>query len=273
MAAIIEIGVTIALVAYLISSLFYFSGIRISKNSLLHLGTISAVIGAAANVTALITRTLLSGRLPLTDGYEFLLSFTCVTVLLYLGYEKVSRQKSGGATLMLIAALLLLAVNMLMPNQHGTVGPLMPALKSPWLTSHVLTAVIAYSLFALGAALAAVQLLKKDDQDDSNVYRTVAGGFMMLSISIVLGGIWAEQAWGTYWSWDPKETWALVTWIVYAIYLHVYRRKGWKGNNANLMVVGGFILVLFTFFGVNYLLSGLHSYAAVFLTDLWRGLA
>jgi len=119
------------------------------------------MIGAAANVTALITRTLLSGRLPLTDGYEFLLSFTCMTVLLYLGYEKVSRNKSGGAALMLIDALLLLAVNMLMPNQHGTVGPLMPALKSPWLTSHVLTAVIAYSLFALGAALAAVRLIEK----------------------------------------------------------------------------------------------------------------
>lgn len=270
MAAIIEIGIKAALLAYFISSVLYYSGVKTSKRLLVDMGSIVAMMGAAANLAAIIARTLLSGHLPLTNGYEFILCFTCITVLLYLGYEKMSHSKSGGAILMIIATVLLLTVNALMPNQHGTVGPLMPALKSPWLTSHVLTAAIAYSLFALGAALAAVRLFKKDNQDDINVYRTVAAGFVMLSISIVLGGIWAEQAWGTYWSWDPKETWALITWIIYAIYLHIYRKKGWRGNNANIMVVAGFVLVLFTFFGVNFLLSGLHSYAAVFLPDTWR---
>jgi cytochrome c-type biogenesis protein CcsB len=95
------------------------------------------------------------------------------------------------------------------------------------------------------------------------IYRIVAVSFAMLSLSIVLGAIWAEQAWGSYWSWDPKEIWALVTWIIYALYLHLRRQRGWEGQNASMMVILGFILVLFTFFGVNYLMSGLHSYAGV----------
>jgi cytochrome c-type biogenesis protein CcsB len=82
----------------------------------------------------------------------------------------------------------------------------------------------------------------------------------MLTVTIVLGAIWAEQAWGRYWSWDPKEIWALITWIIYAIYLHLHRQRAWKGQKANMMVISGFIIVLFTYFGVNFLLSGLHSY-------------
>lgn len=90
----------------------------------------------------------------------------------------------------------------------------------------------------------------------------------MLSLTIVLGAIWAEQAWGSYWTWDPKETWALVTWLIYALYLHLQRRLKWKGKTASIMVVAGFILVLFTFFGVNYLLPGLHSYAGVWVAPV-----
>jgi len=86
-------------------------------------------------------------------------------------------------------------------------------------------------------------------------------GFALLSLSIVLGAIWAEQAWGQYWSWDPKETWALITWLIYAVYLHLYRSREWRSNYARWMVIIGFLLVMFTFFGVNYLLPGMHSYA------------
>ena len=85
----------------------------------------------------------------------------------------------------------------------------------------------------------------------------------MMSLSIVLGAIWAEQAWGSYWSWDPKEDWALITWIIYAVYLHLHQRRVWRGEKASWMVIVGFVLVLFTLFGVNYLLSGLHSYAGI----------
>jgi cytochrome c-type biogenesis protein CcsB len=129
---------------------------------------------------------------------------------------------------------------------------------------HVLTAALAYAGFALAAGLAVIQLLKTGPSfQDENIYSIVAAGFVMLSLSIVLGAIWAEQAWGSYWSWDPKEVWALVTWIIYAIYLHLHRNRDWRGKNASIIVIAGFVLVLFTFFGVNYLLSGLHSYAGV----------
>ncbi len=260
MAVMIKSSLVVALILYFISGTLYGLGNKKQQENLMLAAKAAALLGALANLTALALRTMMTGRLPLTDGYEFLLLFTLVSVLLYLLYEKLSNNQQGGAVLMIIAAFLLSSVFILMPEHHGSYTPLMPALKSPWLTSHVLSAVVAYGAFALGAALALMQLVKNKSSEDINVYRAVGGGFVMLSISIVLGGVWAEQAWGTYWSWDPKETWALITWIIYAIYLHVYRSKGWRGNNANLMVIGGFILVLFTFFGVNYLLSGLHSY-------------
>ena len=260
MGVIIKSSLVLALILYFISGTLYVLGGKKEVQTLFLAAKVAALGGALANLTALVLRTMMTGRLPLTDGYEFLLLFTWVTVLLYLLYEKLSKNKQGGAVLMFIAAFLLSSIFILMPEHHGRYTPLMPSLKSPWLTSHVLSAVLAYGAFALGAALASIQLIRKDSVEDINVYRAVGGGFVMLSISIVLGGVWAEQAWGTYWSWDPKETWALITWIIYAIYLHVYRSKGWRGHNANLMVLAGFVLVLFTFFGVNYLLSGLHSY-------------
>jgi ABC-type transport system involved in cytochrome c biogenesis permease subunit len=163
---------------------------------------------------------------------------------------------------MAIAAALILSVIIMTGGQFGQVSPLMPALKSPWLTVHVLTAAIAYSSFALAAGMAMMELFReavKRSQEES-IYKIIAVGFVLLSLSIVLGAIWAEQAWGSYWSWDPKEVWALVTWIVYAIYLHLYRSGSLRGKTATLIVITGFVFVLFTFFGVNFLLSGLHSY-------------
>jgi len=121
---------------------------------------------------------------------------------------------------------------------------------------------MAYSAFALAAGLALLEIRKNDLSENNDwVYKIVVFGFVMLTLTIVIGAIWAEQAWGTYWSWDPKETWALITWIIYALYLHLYRRKSWEKRNLNILAVVGFILVLFTYFGVNYLLPGLHSYA------------
>ncbi len=220
-----------------------------------------ASIGLAANFLALVNRVSLSGRLPLSNGYEFLLSFAFITVLMYLLYEILSDNQKAGGVVMLLNTLLITAIIVLMPQQIGETTPLMPALKSPWLTVHVITAIIAYSAFTLAAGLAIIQLRNAISADDSSIYRIVSAGFAMLSLSIVLGAIWAEQVWGSYWTWDPKETWALVTWIIYAIYLHLHRQRGWRGNNARILIIIGFLLVLFTFFGVNYLLPGLHSYA------------
>ena len=178
-------------------------------------------------------RTVLVGILPLTNGLEFLLSFTWVTVLMYLALSYRYRLTSAGGIVMVMIALMVFVLMLLMNDKLGTAFPLMPALKSPWLTVHVITAAISYSAFTLAAGLAIIQFFPAGQAvKDDHVSLLVKGGFALLSLSIVLGAIWAEQAWGQYWSWDPKETWALVTWIIYAIYLHLYRSQQWRGNNA-----------------------------------------
>lgn len=256
MTLLIQMFIYIAFILYIAATVLYFIGLRPAFPA--------AAGGCILNLMALIARTIISGRLPLSSGYEFILSFTFITVLLYLAFEIKSQLKNAGGVVMIIAAILILSTIIITKAQFGEVSPLMPALKSPWLTVHVLTAALAYAGFALAAGLAVIQLLKTGPSfQDETIYTIVAAGFVMLSLSIVLGAIWAEQAWGSYWSWDPKEVWALVTWIIYAIYLHLHRNRDWRGKNASIIVIAGFVLVLFTFFGVNYLLSGLHSYAGI----------
>ena len=156
-----------------------------------------------------------------------------------------------------------------------------PALKSQWLTFHVITAMLAYGAFAVSFGLGIMYLLKAKKPEDRSTktsrqasrmpslevlddlsYRIVGFAFPLLTLCIITGAIWANYAWGTYWSWDPKETWSLITWIIYAGYLHARLMYGWKGRRAAWLVVFGFLAVLFTFFGVNYFLPGLHSYAS-----------
>lgn len=259
MTAYINELVYLAILCFLSASILYF--VSTGDSGRLRIASGLAIAGLFANSLALIFRGVLTDRLPLANGAEYMLWFSVFTVLTYLFYELKSRNKGAGGVVMLISALLMGSIPLLMPAQLGDVSHLMPALKSPWLTSHVLTAVFAYGAFAVAAGIAAIQLWKRSSNADHWINRIVAVGFVFLTITIVLGAIWAEQAWGRYWSWDPKETWALVTWIIYALYFHLRRQKSWQGRKANMLVVGGFVLVLFTFFGVNFILSGLHSYA------------
>lgn len=264
MAAWLQMILYTTLLSYMAAAILYFIGNERTRPRLTKAAISLALAGGVLNLGALTIRTIMAGRLPLSSGYEFLLSFAFITVLLYLIFEFKSRTTSAGGPVASIAALLLLAVVILMRGQFGEVSPLMPALKSPWLAIHVLTAAVSYACFALAAGLAVIQLSQDSSAiQGATIYRTVYTGFVLLSLSIVLGAIWAEQAWGSYWSWDPKEVWALVTWIIYAVYLHLYRSRDLCGSNASLMVITGFVIVLFTFFGVNYFLSGLHSYAEV----------
>jgi ABC-type transport system involved in cytochrome c biogenesis permease subunit len=248
------------LICYSAAAIAYFLGSF--KNTVLLKAALGlTAVGMLGNLAVLICHIYLGQRLPVTNGYEFVLSFTFVTVLMYLIYERTQHNHYAGGIVMLINALLILAIIIFMPQQIGQAGPLMPALKSPWLTVHVITAIAAYSAFALAAGIAVKQLGKAISFEDMSIYKITAFGFIMLSLSIILGAVWAEQVWGSYWTWDPKETWALVTWIIYAIFFHLYRRKDWRGNNVRILIIAGFVLVLFTFFGVNYWLPGLHSYA------------
>jgi cytochrome c-type biogenesis protein CcsB len=159
--------------------------------------------------------------------------------------------------------------------QSKDVKELMPALRSNWLGFHVSTAIIAYGAFGVSFVLSIIFLLRDrmkasgfldqhipdKEKLDMISYRSVSLGLLFLTFTIITGAIWAERAWGSYWSWDPKETWSLVTWIIYAIYLHLRLRKGWRGRSAAIFAVVGFICVLFTYLGVNTWLPGVHSYA------------
>ena len=152
--------------------------------------------------------------------------------------------------------------------QPREITELMPALKSAWFGLHIGSAALSYSAFAIAALIGLRYLIVEKKADDKHLkqldllsYKMIAFGFLMLSIVIFSGCIWAEQAWSTFWSWDPKETWALITWIIYAIYLHQRLRMKWRGRRMAWMALVSFIFVMFTFVGVNTLMSGLHSYA------------
>ena len=155
----------------------------------------------------------------------------------------------------------------------------MPALQSDWLLYHVITSFVSYGAFAVSFGVSVLYLFKANAEKsglkegsilgmfpDSKVldevnYKAIAVGFPLLSLGIITGAAWANYAWGTYWSWDPKETWSLITWFIYAAYLHARLTRGWQGKRAAILSIIGFLFVIFTYFGVNFLLSGLHSYA------------
>jgi len=153
---------------------------------------------------------------------------------------------------------------------ESAIRPLVPALQSNWLSFHVMTCFLGYGGFAISALVAAGFLVA--DRKGSRVLpetketletvltQTISFGFLFLTLGILTGAVWANSAWGTYWSWDPKETWSLITWLVYAVFLHCRFMRGWRGRRAAWISIIGFLSVLFTYFGVNFLLSGLHSY-------------
>jgi cytochrome c-type biogenesis protein CcsB len=206
------------------------------------------------------------GRAPFTDLFESLVLFGWTTALIYLIIEYKTKLKVIGAYAMPLAFFAMIyALKVYTP-----IKPLMPALKSYWLIAHVITCFLGYSGFAVSAALSLMYLLTKQENDakskralilDELIYQTVVVGFILLTAGIVTGSIWANSAWGTYWSWDPKETWSLITWLVYAAMLHSRYMRGWQGRRLAWFSLIGFGCVLFTYFGVNLLLSGLHSYA------------
>lgn len=240
-----------------------------------------ALLGLVGNTVALISRAIISQRPPLSNGYEFILTFCWGIVAVYLFAQVRYKVKSLGNFVIPIPLLLLLFIIMTMGPDERVASSIPPALKSQWLTFHVITAMLSYGAFAISFGLGLMYLLKspKEDEDgkskdqswisrfpasqvlDELAYKIIGFAFPMLTLCIITGAIWANYAWGTYWSWDPKETWSLITWIIYAAYLHARLMYGWKGKRAAWLEVLGFIAVLFTFFGVNYLLPGLHSYA------------
>lgn len=202
-----------------------------------------------------------AGRLPLASMYEFVLLLASILALIFLAALRTVPQAHLGSVIApLEAALLAFLI-----TRDNHIQPLVPALQSIWLHFHVALAIIAYGLFTISFAAGILYLLSSDPVEDRArlevlITKGIALGFPFQTLVLITGAVWAEQAWGTWWSWDPKETWALVTWLVYALYLHARSTRGWDGGKAALMAVLGFITVLFTLFGVTFFLPGLHSY-------------
>ena len=262
---------TITMLLYFASMILYFAFIAVKKDSLSKVAFLLQLAGFMLHTAALICRGIGAGRLPLTNQYEFATSFAWGLCLVSIIFVVRFRFPVLGA----FAAPVIFLIIGYVAMQSKEVRELMPALRSNWLGFHVSTAIIAYGSFGVSFVLSVIFLLRDKmnaqgflaqhipdrEKLDLISYRSVSLGLLFLTFTIVTGAIWAERAWGSYWSWDPKETWSLVTWIVYATYLHLRIRRGWQGRSAAIFAAVGFVCVLFTYIGVNTFLPGIHSYA------------
>jgi ABC-type transport system involved in cytochrome c biogenesis permease subunit len=220
----------------------------------------------------LVQRGLEAGHWPLTNRYEFALCFAWAIVAVYLLLEASWRERRAGA-FVLAVALLVATYAVSRPTDERAIAPLLPALRSVWLQVHVLTAVVGYGAFGVAAGLGLMRLVHREGDGrwpaaaevERAMERAVALGFPWLTLSILTGAIWAQRAWGRYWGWDPKETWALVTWLWFLLILHVRPLRRWRGRRLAVLTVVGLGVVLFTFVGVDWLvrtvrLESLHGF-------------
>jgi cytochrome c-type biogenesis protein CcsB len=251
------------------------------KPSFGKLATATAVLALAGNIAGFMLRWTESYRLgfghaPLSNLYESLVFFAIAITAIYLYIERKYRNRIIGVFTAPLA-FLAMAYASLSPNISDRIQPLIPALKSNWLIAHVITCFIGYGAFAVAFGISFMYLFKERDATgesallgrfpglpelDELTHQLVMFGFLFLSVGIITGAVWANSAWGRYWGWDPKETWSLITWFIYATLLHARLMRGWRGKRIAFLSIVGFAAVLFTYFGVN-LLPGLHSYQSM----------
>ncbi|MFN3534623.1 MAG: c-type cytochrome biogenesis protein CcsB [Desulfatiglandales bacterium] len=212
------------------------------------------------------------GHAPFSTLYESLIFYSWSISSIYLLLEWRTKSTSLGVLVTPLPFLALAYASFSKMNKG--IQPLIPALKSNWLIAHVITCFVGYAAFAISFASCILYLLSKEEKNltkslipskdvlEEINYNMVVIGFVSLSLGIITGAIWANVAWGSYWSWDPKETWSLITWLVYASVLHARLTRGWRGKKLAILSIIGFCCVIFTYFGVN-LLPSLHSYATM----------
>jgi cytochrome c-type biogenesis protein CcsB len=241
------------------------------------------VLGLVTQLTGILTRGLSEHRVPWGNMYEFVTAITCAAVIAFLLMCVRFRVYSIG---LFVLAPVVLGLGLCATVLYTAAGPLVPALHSYWIWIHVTAMTLAIGSFILAAVLAVLYLvadrharrpgtasgsgfgavlrrLPAADALDRLSYRTVIFAFPIWTFGIIAGAIWADQAWGRYWGWDPKETWAFITWVVYAGYLHARATSGWRGRRAAYIQLIGFATLLFNLVGVNLWITGLHSYAGI----------
>ena len=264
---------------YFVATLLQFLGAAFKKEGLKKAAWWVLLVSLAIHTAYLVARGIKGGRLPLSNQFEFATAFSWGIALMAVILRLAGKNTTDWVvTAALPLAFLVLSYAALQAKPDEIATELMPSLRSSWFALHIGAAVFSYSGFAMAAGISVRYLImdKKRlslpeaeqgeatahlDKLDALSYKMVCFGFLLLSVVILSGCVWAEQAWGSFWTWDPKETWALITWIIYAILLHQRIRKSWRGKKMAWFCAIAFVCVLFTFAGVNKLLSGLHSYA------------
>jgi cytochrome c-type biogenesis protein CcsB len=241
------------------------------------MGVALTIIGFLLSVAGVLTRALAAHRAPWGNMFEF----TIMAMVFIVGVYLIMVWRAGVRWLGLPVTLLAAIGNGLAVTVfYVAVAPLVPALHSVWFLIHIVAAAISGAAFNIGGVMSILYLVKKRAEDRNNVhgylerlpssrkidliaYRFLAFAFPLWTFTVVAGAIWAEYAWGRYWGWDPKETWALVTWVIYAGYLHARSTAGWRGTRAAVIAIVGLASFWFNFVGINLFVSGLHSYAGI----------
>ncbi len=275
-----ELLMMIAIVSYVVGALMLLVYFFSREQWLRNVGAPLAVVGCVAQFAQLVVRYALTGIWPLLNLYGSLSLFAAMSVAIFIGFAiRYKLWFAGGFVLAMASVFLAYGITW----NEGTM-PAVPSLQSYWARIHVPIIVSSYAAFLVAFVFSGIYLIKyyaearlaaarsgnpiaqwleglpSLSQIDVIVYRAVALGLPLISIGIITGAAWAREAWGAYWQWDPKETAALATWILYLSYMHLRMRSSWRGVRSNWLALSGFVLVIFTYLGVNIWISGLHSY-------------
>ncbi len=273
---------------FVLATLTYFAGLFMRSEFTQKVATALTWSASAMGMIGLMVRWRESyligadvGHIPVSNLYEVFILFAIVTSILYLFYERRYQTRAlGGFVLLVISSAVAFQLWYTFERQAHEIQPLVPALQSYWMKIHVPANFVGYGSFSIAAMIGVAYLLKswresvnpqgilattlpdKSVMDDL-MYKAIALGFAFFTLATILGALWAAEAWGGYWSWDPKETWALIVWLNYAAWLHMRMTKGWHGRPMAWWAVIGLFVTIFAFLGVNMFLSGLHSYGTL----------
>lgn len=273
---------------YCAATLTYFAGLVARSNYIEKVATFLTWTATSFGLIGLMVRWREThmmggdiGYIPVSNLYEVFILFAVITSLLYLYYERrYQTRKMGSFVLTVITAAVFFLLWYAFERNAHEIQPLVPALQSYWMKIHVPANFIGYGAFSMAAMIGVAYVLvewrgsKNPDSRwvnsmpsmslmDDLMYKSIALGFAFFTVATILGALWAAEAWGGYWSWDPKETWALIVWLNYAAWLHMRMTKGWSGVPMAWWAIVGLFITLFAFLGVNMFLSGLHSYGGL----------
>jgi cytochrome c-type biogenesis protein CcsB len=275
-------------VLFVMAMVVYFAGLMFRSEFIQKVATALTWSGSAMGLVGLMVRWKESyligsdvGHIPVSNLYEVFILFAIITSILYLFYERRYQTRAlGGFVLLVISSAVAFQLWYTFERHAHEIQPLVPALQSYWMKIHVPANFVGYGAFAMAAMIGVAYLLKSWRQSvkpegilattlpemavmDDLMYKSIALGFAFFTLATILGALWAAEAWGGYWSWDPKETWALIVWLNYAAWLHMRMTKGWHGRPMAWWAVIGLFVTIFAFLGVNMFLSGLHSYGTL----------